>query len=139
MSVCAGATVTESPVWTPIGSTFSIEQMITTLSLRSRITSSSNSPQPSTDSSTSTWLIGLAARPSETTPSSSVSVCPTPPPWPPSVNAGRTIAGSLISPAARPFSTCPTDSTITDHGTRSPASSIVVRNASRSSARWIAS
>ena len=78
MSVCAGATVTESPVWTPIGSTFSIEQMITTLSLRSRITSSSNSPQPSTDSSTSTWLIGLAARPSETTPSSSVSVFPTP-------------------------------------------------------------
>ena len=80
MSVCAGATVTESPVWTPIGSTFSIEQMITTLSLRSRITSSSNSPQPSTDSSTRTWLIGLAARPSETTWRSSVSVSPTPPP-----------------------------------------------------------
>ena len=76
MSVWAGATVTESPVWTPIGSTFSIEQMITTLSLRSRITSSSNSPQPITDSSTRTWLIGLAARPSETTWRSSVSVLP---------------------------------------------------------------
>ena len=139
MSVWAGAIVTESPVCTPIGSTFSIEQMTTTLSFRSRITSSSNSPQPSTDSSTSTWLIGLAARPSETTPSSSVSVRPTPPPWPPSVNAGRTIAGSLISPAARPRSTSATDSTITDHGTRRPASSIVRRNASRSSARWIAS
>jgi len=30
--VIAGATVIESPVWTPIGSTFSIEQTITTLS-----------------------------------------------------------------------------------------------------------
>ncbi len=56
-----------------------MEQMITTLSLRSRITSSSNSPQPSTDSSTSTWLIGLAASPSETTCASSVSVLATPP------------------------------------------------------------
>ena len=49
MRVCCGATVTESPVCTPIGSTFSIEHTITTLSARSRITSSSNSPQPSTD------------------------------------------------------------------------------------------
>ena len=32
LSVCAGATVIESPVCTPIGSTFSIEQMITQLS-----------------------------------------------------------------------------------------------------------
>ena len=51
-SVIAGAQQTESPVCTPIGSRFSIEQTITTLSSRSRITSSSNSPQPSTDSST---------------------------------------------------------------------------------------
>jgi hypothetical protein len=29
VSVCAGATVIESPVWTPIGSMFSIEQMMT--------------------------------------------------------------------------------------------------------------
>ncbi len=54
VSDICGATVTESPVWTPIGSTFSIEQTITTLSAPSRITSSSNSPQPSTDSSIST-------------------------------------------------------------------------------------
>ena len=33
VSVCAGATVIESPVCTPIGSKFSIEQMMTTLSL----------------------------------------------------------------------------------------------------------
>ena len=63
MSVCCGATVTQSPVWTPIGSMFSIEQTITTLSLWSRMTSSSNSPQPSTDWSSSTWPIGDASRP----------------------------------------------------------------------------
>src|SRR4051795_4156654 len=112
--------------------------MITTLSLRSRITSSSNSPQPITDSSTSTWLIGLAARPSETTCRSSVSLLPMPPPWPPIVKAGRTIAGSEISPAASFSSTSATFSTVTDHGIRSPASFIVVRNSSRSSARRIA-
>ena len=32
VSVWIGATVIESPVWTPIGSTFSMEQMITQLS-----------------------------------------------------------------------------------------------------------
>ena len=59
VSVWAGATVMESPVWTPIGSKFSMEQMMTTLSLGSRITSSSNSFQPMTDSSTRTWWTGL--------------------------------------------------------------------------------
>jgi hypothetical protein len=63
VSDICGATVTESPVWTPIGSTFSIEQTTTTLSAPSRMTSSSNSPQPSTDSSISTWPIGDAASP----------------------------------------------------------------------------
>ncbi len=74
VSVCCGATVTLSPVCTPIGSMFSIEQTITTLSLRSRISSSSNSPQPITDSSTSTWPIGDAARPSATRWRNSASV-----------------------------------------------------------------
>ena len=46
--VCAGATVIESPVCTPIASKFSIEQITTTLSALSRITSSSYSFQPST-------------------------------------------------------------------------------------------
>ncbi len=46
VSVMAGATVTESPVCTPIGSTFSIEHTTTTLSWPSRISSSSNSFQP---------------------------------------------------------------------------------------------
>ena len=48
VSVMAGATVIESPVCTPIGSMFSIEQTMTTLSRPSRITSSSNSFHPST-------------------------------------------------------------------------------------------
>ncbi len=42
-----------SPVCTPIGSIFSIEQMTTALSIRSRITSSSNSFHPIRDSSIS--------------------------------------------------------------------------------------
>ena len=79
VSVCCGATVTLSPVNT-IRSMFSIEQTITTLSARSRITSSSNSPQPMTDSSTSTWWIGLAARPSAITWRYSVSIARRPPP-----------------------------------------------------------
>ena len=51
VSVCAGATVIESPVCTPIGSMFSIVQMMTQLSLASRITSISNSFQPERSSS----------------------------------------------------------------------------------------
>jgi len=53
-SVIAGATVIESPVCTPIASTFSIEQMMTQLSARSRITSSSYSFQPLIEVSIST-------------------------------------------------------------------------------------
>ena len=48
VSVIAGATVIESPVWTPIGSRFSMEHTMTALSFESRTTSSSNSFQPST-------------------------------------------------------------------------------------------
>ena len=63
VSVSAGATVMLSPVCTPIGSTFSIEQMTTKLSARSRMTSSSNSFQPITDSSSSTSWTGLKSMP----------------------------------------------------------------------------
>ena len=59
VSVWAGATVIESPVWTPIGSRFSIEQTITQLPRASRMTSSSNSFQPAIDSSISTSEVGL--------------------------------------------------------------------------------
>ena len=65
VSVSAGATVMLSPVCTPIGSMFSIEQMTTKLSAPSRITSSSNSFQPITDSSTRTSWTGLRLRPRE--------------------------------------------------------------------------
>ena len=54
VSVSAGATVIESPVWMPIGSIFSMEQMMMQLSALSRTTSISNSFQPMTDSSIST-------------------------------------------------------------------------------------
>ena len=63
LSVRIGATVMLSPVCTPIGSMFSIEQMTTKLSATSRITSSSNSFQPITDSSISTSWTGLSSRP----------------------------------------------------------------------------
>ena len=61
--VRAGATVMLSPVCTPIGSMFSMEQMTTKLSAPSRITSSSNSFQPMTDSSMSTSWTGLSWMP----------------------------------------------------------------------------
>ncbi len=66
VSVSAGATVMESPVCTPIGSMFSIEQMMMQLSALSRTTSISYSFQPSTDSSISTSLVGEASMPRST-------------------------------------------------------------------------
>ena len=135
--VCWGATVTLSPVCTPIGSTFSIEQTITTLSARSRMTSSSNSPQPSTDSSISTWPIGDASSPRRTISSTSSRVRAMPPPRPPSVNAGRMISGSPNASSAPRASA--TLVAIVLRAVRSPASRIVRSNCSRSSARLIAS
>ncbi len=69
--VCWGATVIESPVCTPMASKFSTEQTTMALSATSRITSSSNSFQPSTDCSMSTRPAGLAWRAEATTSSSS--------------------------------------------------------------------
>ena len=69
-SVWLGATTMLSPVWTPIGSMFSILQMAMQVSLASRMTSYSISFQPASERSTSTWRMGLAARPSRTTASS---------------------------------------------------------------------
>ena len=66
VSVSAGATVIESPVWTPIGSMFSIEQTMMQLSFLSRTTSISNSFQPSTLSSISTSSVGEASMPRST-------------------------------------------------------------------------
>ena len=83
LSVCAGATVIESPVCTPIGSTFSIEQMITQLSARSRITSSSNSFHPAIDCSMRISPIGLAASPAAARRWNSSAVVAIPVPRPP--------------------------------------------------------
>ena len=52
-----GATVTESPVCTPTGSTFSIEHTTTTLSALSRMISSSYSFHPRMDSSSRTSVV----------------------------------------------------------------------------------
>ena len=138
MSVCCGATVTQSPVWTPIGSTFSIEQTITTLSAPSRMTSSSNSPQPSTDSSISTWPIGDAASPRATIALELV------------LGAGDAAAAAAererraddqrqperLERGAR---ACAKSVAIVLRAVRRPAACIVASNSSRSSARQIAS
>ena len=95
-SVWTGATTIESPVWTPSGSTFSIEQTAMHVSSASRMTSYSISCQPTRQRSTITWLIGLARRPARTRSRYASSVSTMPPPVPPSVNAGRMIAGRPI-------------------------------------------
>ena len=91
--VMAGATVTESPVWTPRASTFSMEQMTTTLSAPSRMSSSSYSFQPRMDSSMRTLASGEAARPPPAMRSRSSGVKARPEPRPPMVNEGRTTTG----------------------------------------------
>ena len=83
----------ESPVWTPIGSRFSIEQTITTLSLRSRITSSSYSFHPIIDSSSKTSEVGLWRKPAPAICRSSASLKAIPEPNPPIVKDGRTTTG----------------------------------------------
>ena len=93
VSVIAGATVIESPVCTPIGSRFSMEQTITTLSAVSRITSSSYSFQPMIDSSRSTSVVGLAASPAPAIRRRSSASYAIPEPVPPIVKLGRTTIG----------------------------------------------
>ncbi len=63
VSVCAGATVMESPVCTPIGSKFSMAQTMMQLSFLSRTTSISYSFQPSSDSSMSSSWVGESSKP----------------------------------------------------------------------------
>ena len=73
-SVCTGATTIESPVCTPSGSTFSIEQTAMHVSSASRMTSYSISCQPTRQRSTITWPMGLARRPARTRSRYSASV-----------------------------------------------------------------
>ena len=53
--VWVGATTMESPVWTPTGSMFSMEQIWMTLPAESRMTSNSISFQPAMERSMRTW------------------------------------------------------------------------------------
>jgi len=78
-----GATTMLSPVCTPIGSTFSIEVIIITLSTQSLITSYSISFHPNTDCSTSTWATGLISRPLDKNSSNSSLLYAVEPPLPP--------------------------------------------------------
>ena len=91
--VRAGATVIESPVCTPTGSTFSIEHTTTTLSLASRIISSSYSFHPRMDSSRSTSEVGEYWIPAPAMRCRSVSSYARPEPSPPIVKDGRTTMG----------------------------------------------
>ena len=85
------------------------------LPAESTTTSSSNSCQPSSERSTSTWPIGLALSPCATRSRNSGRVRAIPPPRPPSVKAGRTTAGT-----GQPLS-CARLVTTTLKGTGSPA------------------
>ena len=60
--VCDGATTMLSPVWTPIGSRFSMLQMVMQVPAPSRITSYSISFHPTSDRSRSTWWIGTGVQ-----------------------------------------------------------------------------
>ena len=91
--VRAGATVIESPVCTPTGSTFSMEHTTTTLSALSRMSSSSYSFHPRIDSSRSTSVVIDAASPWPAILSRSSGVRAKPEPRPPMVKEGRTTSG----------------------------------------------
>ena len=137
VSVSAGATVMLSPVCTPIGSMFSIEQMTTKLSATSRITSSSYSFQPISDSSMSTSCTGLIARPRRTISWNSSTLYAMPLPTPPSVNDGRMIDGKPVLRTSDCASS--SDRAYPLSGTPMPISFIASRNLSRSSATSMAS
>ena len=137
VSVRIGATVMESPVWTPMASRFSMPQTMTQLSLRSRTTSSSYSFQPMTLWSIWTCLIMLAARPRAMMSRNSSMLYAMPPPVPPSVKAGRRIAGRPMSLMASIASSM--ELTTAALGSLSPIDSQICLKAWRSSARWMTS
>ena len=108
---------------------------MTTLSALSRITSSSYSFHPRTDSSIITSEIMLASRPPLAISISSSRLYATPLPVPPKVKEARTIIGNPISSAILRTSLMERAKPLL--GTRKPMFSIACRNFSRSSALWI--
>ncbi len=137
LSVWAGATVIESPVCTPMGSRFSIEQMITQLSAVSRMTSSSYSFHPAIDFSMRISEMGLASRPVIAARVNSSGVEAMPVPRPPRMNAGRITTGSPMSITT--FSASSRLWAMAEAGASRPISAIAVLNRARSSAVAMAS
>ena len=137
LSVWAGATVIESPVCTPMGSRFSIEQMITQLSARSRITSSSYSFQPAIDRSIRISRTGLESRPYRAIFSNSSGVVAMPVPLPPRMKAGRMTTGRPMRSITRRASGMSWATPLA--GTWRPIPCIACLKISRSSAVRIAS
>ena len=132
VSVSAGAATMLSPVWTPTGSMFSMEQTETAQPLASRIVSNSISFQPEMHFSTRICVMGDMSRPDAAMMRSSSGVSAMPPPVPPSVKAGRTMIGYPISSA---ISSAVSTSLAMADGTQGwPMAAIVSRNSSRSSA-----
>ncbi len=91
--VIAGATVIESPVWMPIGSIFSIVQIITTLSFLSRNNSNSYSFHPINALSINTSWIGEASSPLVSNSSKSSLLKTIEAPLPPKVKEGLITKG----------------------------------------------
>ena len=83
-----------SPVCTPIGSTFSMEQIMMQLSTQSRTTSISNSFQPRSDSSINSSLVGDKSNPRSHISLNSSWLYAIPPPLPPKVKEGLIIQGN---------------------------------------------
>ena len=137
VSVCAGATVMESPVCTPMGSRFSIEQMMMQLSFLSRTTSISNSFHPMTDSSISSSWVGEASRPRSQMVSNSSMLYAMPPPVPPRVNEGRMMVGKPT--IAWTWRASSSECASAERGLASPILAMASLNFSRSSALSMAS
>ena len=135
-SVSAGATTIESPVCTPTGSTFSMLHTAIQLPMPSRMASNSISFHPKMYFSTRIWEIGEASIPPAATSLSCVSSYATPPPLPPRVNAGLTMTGYPILPAA---SSAPSTVEAMSEGIQGMFMDCIVSlNSSLSSARHIA-
>ncbi len=120
-----------------MGSKFSMLQMMTQLSARSRITSSSYSFQPTIDVSMRISRMGLASRPLLATLRNSSRVVAIPVPRPPRMYAGRIMTGRPMSSTTSSASSI--ECAIPLRGTDKPISIIAFLNLSRSSAVAIAS
>ena len=135
--VCAGATVMESPVCTPIASKFSMEHTIMQLSFLSRTTSISYSFQPSSDSSINNSLVGERSKPRSQISTNSSRLYAIPPPEPPMVNDGRITTGK--PKRSRICSASSKECAMPERAVSKPIAFIALSKRSRSSALSMAS